>query len=292
MVGNASGYAIGAKAGPAIFQRENSRLFKKKYVDKTHEFFEKYGNRAIVLARFVPIVRTFITVMAGVGDMGFRRFMVYSAIGGAVWASGVTVLGYYLGQVVVRAQQHRGDAARDRADLGGPDRHRVPPGPGRGQGRRPQALTQNAETSPARSRRDRARTTAAWPCRRSEIPTSRASTGPSTGSGRTGASMRHAHREVVRVHDDLHHPGDQEVLEGQRPVPPRHRDRRRQLRCGERQPQVVDRPLQVLQHPVVADAGGLLGALADRPVGVRVDVVADPGHPVVVLEQVDRARAG
>ena len=99
MLGNASGYAIGAAVGPSIFQREDSRIFKKKYVDKTHEFFEKYGNRAIVLARFVPIVRTFITVMAGVGDMGFRRFMVYSAIGGALWASGVTVLGYFLGQI-------------------------------------------------------------------------------------------------------------------------------------------------------------------------------------------------
>jgi membrane-associated protein len=99
MLGNASGYAIGAAVGPSIFQREDSRIFKKKYVDKTHEFFEKYGNRAIVLARFVPIVRTFITVMAGVGDMGFRRFMVYSALGGALWASGVTVLGYFLGQI-------------------------------------------------------------------------------------------------------------------------------------------------------------------------------------------------
>ena len=99
MLGNASGYAIGAAVGPSIFQREDSKIFKKKYVDKTHEFFEKYGNRAIVLARFVPIVRTFITVMAGVGDMGFRRFMVYSAVGGALWASGVTVLGYFLGQI-------------------------------------------------------------------------------------------------------------------------------------------------------------------------------------------------
>jgi membrane-associated protein len=99
MLGNASGYGIGAAVGPSIFQREDSRIFKRKYVDKTHEFFEKYGNRAIVLARFVPIVRTFITVMAGVGDMGFRRFMVYSALGGALWATGVTVLGYFLGQV-------------------------------------------------------------------------------------------------------------------------------------------------------------------------------------------------
>jgi membrane-associated protein len=99
IVGNACGYAIGTQIGPRIFHRDDSRLFKKKYVDKTHDFFETYGNRAIVLARFVPIVRTFITVLAGVGDMAFRRYMVYTAIGGAVWASGVTVLGFYLGKV-------------------------------------------------------------------------------------------------------------------------------------------------------------------------------------------------
>ena len=99
IAGNACGYAIGAKAGPRIFQRDSSRLFKQKYVDKTREFFDRYGNRAIVLARFVPIVRTFITVMAGVAGMGFRRFLVYSTIGGLLWASGVTVLGYYLGQI-------------------------------------------------------------------------------------------------------------------------------------------------------------------------------------------------
>ena len=101
IVGNACGYAIGAKAGPAIFQRRDSRIFKQEYVEKTHAFFEKYGNRAIVLARFVPIVRTFITVMAGVGAMAFRRFMVYSALGAVLWATGVTVLGYYLGQFAV-----------------------------------------------------------------------------------------------------------------------------------------------------------------------------------------------
>lgn len=99
LVGNASGYAIGAKAGPPIFQRPRSRIFKEEYVRKTHVFFETYGNRAIVLARFVPIVRTFITVMAGVGQMGFRRFMVYSTIGGVLWAAGVTILGNYLGRI-------------------------------------------------------------------------------------------------------------------------------------------------------------------------------------------------
>ncbi len=99
VVGNACGYAIGAKAGPRIFQRENSRLFKQAYVDKTHAFFEKYGNRAILLARFVPIVRTFITVMAGVGTMRFRQFMVYSTIGAVLWATGVTLLGHFLGNI-------------------------------------------------------------------------------------------------------------------------------------------------------------------------------------------------
>ena len=99
MAGNALGYAVGAWAGPEIFRREDSKIFKQAYVDKTHAFFERYGNRAIVLARFVPVVRTFITVMAGVGTMGFRRFMLYSAIGGALWAVGVTLLGYYLGSI-------------------------------------------------------------------------------------------------------------------------------------------------------------------------------------------------
>ena len=98
-VGNVCGYWIGAKAGPALFSKPDSKLFKKEYVDKTHEFFEKYGARAIVLARFVPIVRTFITAMAGVGRMDPRRFFVYSAIGGILWATGVTILGYFLGQI-------------------------------------------------------------------------------------------------------------------------------------------------------------------------------------------------
>ena len=97
--GNAVGYAIGRKAGPAIFDRPNSRLFKKDNVDRTQRFFDKYGNRAIVLGRFVPIVRTFITVMAGVGRMNARRFLVFSGIGALAWAAGVTLLGAVLGQI-------------------------------------------------------------------------------------------------------------------------------------------------------------------------------------------------
>ena len=99
IAGNLVGYWIGRKAGPPIFERGDSRLFKQEYVDKTFAFFDKYGARAIVLARFVPIVRTFITVMAGVGKMNFRRYLIYSTIGGALWGTGVTVLGYFLGQI-------------------------------------------------------------------------------------------------------------------------------------------------------------------------------------------------
>jgi membrane-associated protein len=97
--GNVVGYQIGWVGGPAIFRKEDSRLFRREYVDKTVTFFDKYGNRAIVLARFVPIVRTFITGMAGVGRMERRRYFIYSGIGAVLWATGVTLLGAALGQV-------------------------------------------------------------------------------------------------------------------------------------------------------------------------------------------------
>jgi membrane-associated protein len=98
VLGNACGYWIGRSAGPAVFDRPRSRLFKPEHVGKTQGFFDRYGNRAIVLGRFVPIVRTFITVMAGVGRMDPRRYLTYSVLGGVAWAAGVTVLGYWLGQ--------------------------------------------------------------------------------------------------------------------------------------------------------------------------------------------------
>ena len=97
-VGNVVGYYIGRAAGPAVFDRPQSRLFKPKHVVRTQEFFDKYGTRAIVLGRFVPIVRTFITVMAGVGRMDARRYLTYSFLGGILWAAGVTLLGFWLGQ--------------------------------------------------------------------------------------------------------------------------------------------------------------------------------------------------
>jgi membrane-associated protein len=98
-LGNVCGYWIGRKAGPAIFDKPNSKLFKSENVERTQRFFDKYGSRAIVLGRFVPIVRTFITVMAGVGRMNARRFFLFSAIGALLWAAGVTLLGAALGQI-------------------------------------------------------------------------------------------------------------------------------------------------------------------------------------------------
>ena len=99
VLGNVTGYWIGYKAGPALFNKPDSRLFRQEYVDKTHHFFNRYGARAIIMARFVPIVRTFITAVAGIGRMDFRRFLVFSTIGGVLWAAGVTLAGYFLGTI-------------------------------------------------------------------------------------------------------------------------------------------------------------------------------------------------
>lgn len=102
VLGNVTGYWIGRKIGPPLFKPRTGimgKIFQQSYVDKTHVFFEKYGNRALILARFVPIVRTFVTLVAGVGRMDFRKFITYTAIGGVLWACGITILGYYLGTV-------------------------------------------------------------------------------------------------------------------------------------------------------------------------------------------------
>jgi membrane-associated protein len=99
VAGNLVGYWIGYRAGPAIFNKPDSRLFKAEYVEKAHGFFERYGARTIVLARFVPIVRTFATVMAGASRMNFRVYAIYTVVGAVLWGAGITALGYWLGQV-------------------------------------------------------------------------------------------------------------------------------------------------------------------------------------------------
>lgn len=98
IIGNLVGYWIGYRVGPALFKKQNSKIFKKEYVEKTSEFFNEYGKRAIIMARFVPIVRTFITAMAGVAKMNYRDYATYSIVGGIIWGTGLTWLGALLGQ--------------------------------------------------------------------------------------------------------------------------------------------------------------------------------------------------
>ncbi|GAA2123125.1 DedA family protein [Streptomyces synnematoformans] len=99
VAGDQVGYLFGRKVGPAIFTRPDSRLFKQENVQKAHEFFAKHGPKSLVLARFVPIVRTFTPIIAGVSRMNYRTFVVFNVVGGILWGVGVTLLGAALGQV-------------------------------------------------------------------------------------------------------------------------------------------------------------------------------------------------
>ncbi|MFC9282358.1 DedA family protein [Streptomyces collinus] len=98
VLGDQAGYMFGKKVGPSLFNRPDSRLFKQENVTKAHEFFEKYGPKSLVLARFVPIVRTFTPIIAGVSGMKYRSFVVFNVIGGVLWGAGVTLLGSWLGK--------------------------------------------------------------------------------------------------------------------------------------------------------------------------------------------------
>ncbi|MEN9660239.1 MAG: hypothetical protein RLZZ443_168 [Actinomycetota bacterium] len=98
-LGDQTGYWIGRRLGPAVFKREESRFFSHKNVDRAHQFFERYGARAIILAHFVPVMRTFVPVAAGVGEMDYRRFLKYNVWGVLGWGSGVTLMGYFLGGI-------------------------------------------------------------------------------------------------------------------------------------------------------------------------------------------------
>ena len=101
IAGNLLGYWTGAKVGPKLFSRPDSKIFKTEYVVTTQNFFEKHGTRAIVLARFVPIVRSVITGMAGVAKMDFKTYATYSTIGGIAWVSSMTLAGYFLGSIPI-----------------------------------------------------------------------------------------------------------------------------------------------------------------------------------------------
>ena len=100
VAGDQVGYAFGNKVGPALFRRPDSRFFKREYIEKAHGYFEKYGPKTIVLARFIPIVRTFAPIVAGAGAMPYRTFALFNVIGGLLWAVGVTMLGFLLGEAI------------------------------------------------------------------------------------------------------------------------------------------------------------------------------------------------
>src|SRR3954454_942071 len=101
VLGDQVGFWFGRKVGPSLFNRPDSRLFKQQNVTKAHAFFERHGSKTILLARFVPIVRTFAPIVAGVSDMHYRTFVIFNVIGGFIWAIGLTTLGYYMGQIDV-----------------------------------------------------------------------------------------------------------------------------------------------------------------------------------------------
>ncbi len=104
VAGDQVGYLFGRKVGPALFRRPDSRFFRVENVAKAQQFFDRHGAKTIVLARFVPIVRTFAPIVAGVSAMNYRVFVTYNLVGGFLWAIGVTILGFFLGQVDVVEQ--------------------------------------------------------------------------------------------------------------------------------------------------------------------------------------------
>jgi membrane-associated protein len=106
VAGDAVGYWIGYRAGKALYSRSNSLLFRREHLLKTHDFYERHGGKTIVLARFIPIIRTFAPVVAGVAQMEYRRFLFYNVFGGIGWVTGLTGAGYLLGQTIPNIDRH------------------------------------------------------------------------------------------------------------------------------------------------------------------------------------------
>lgn len=106
VVGDAVGYYSGRKMGKAIFSRPKSRLFNPKHLEKAHAFYEKYGGKTIIIARFVPIVRTFAPIVAGAADMSYKSFLTYNIFGGLLWVTSMLFAGYFLGGLVEKAVQN------------------------------------------------------------------------------------------------------------------------------------------------------------------------------------------
>ena len=106
IAGDATGYLIGKKLGPALFRKEDSLLFKKKHLIATHDFYERHGGKTIIIARFVPIVRTFAPVVAGMANMGYRRFALFNIVGGVAWVFSMTMIGYGLVTLFPATEKH------------------------------------------------------------------------------------------------------------------------------------------------------------------------------------------
>ena len=105
IVGNATGYFIGHRTGMALYQRPDSFLFRREHLTMTHEYYVKHGGKTIVIAQFIPILRTFAPVVAGVAAMGYRQFATYNVVGAILWVGGMTTAGYTLGKVVPNIEQ-------------------------------------------------------------------------------------------------------------------------------------------------------------------------------------------
>jgi membrane-associated protein len=106
ITGDALSYTIGARSGPHIFNRPRSRLFRPEHVRAAHAFYEKHGGKAIILARFMPLVRTFVPVVAGVAQMRYRDFAMYNVVGGTLWVLSMTLLGFGLGNTIPNLDRH------------------------------------------------------------------------------------------------------------------------------------------------------------------------------------------
>ena len=106
ILGNSVGYYIGKVTGPRLFRRENSLLFNRKHLERAHAFYERHGGKTIILARFMPIVRTFVPVVAGMGQMQYRRYTVYNIIGGLAWIWSMLFVGYFLGRYIPGIGDH------------------------------------------------------------------------------------------------------------------------------------------------------------------------------------------
>lgn len=100
VVGDAVGYLTGARLGPRLFKRKKSLLFRPSHLQKAHAFYEKYGGKTIIIARFVPIVRTFAPIVAGAAEMPYRRFVIFNVVGGFLWVTSMTLAGYFLGSLL------------------------------------------------------------------------------------------------------------------------------------------------------------------------------------------------